>query len=207
MAKKKKENPVFNYRAVVGVFTHLGSIYAIFVSKKMEKGDRVLVNGTELVGTVRYIGEVSGVAGDFVGVELDKAEGNPIVTEEQMHFLKGAALNLGFEELAEANPRLVYGQITGFGRTGSLFACERAGVRPAEAGASVAVNAIAGFAVHIVLLATPAPVASWSCPSTWILTATRSRPLLSGSVFCSADPQLRVPTKARHFGGPFPVWT
>lgn len=32
---------------------------------------------------------------------LDGASGNPIVTEEQMHFLKGAALNLGFAALAE----------------------------------------------------------------------------------------------------------
>lgn len=32
---------------------------------------------------------------------LAKAEGNPVVTEEQMHFLKGAALNLGFEALAQ----------------------------------------------------------------------------------------------------------
>lgn len=32
---------------------------------------------------------------------LDTAEGNPIVTQEQMHFLKGAALNLGFESLAQ----------------------------------------------------------------------------------------------------------
>jgi HPt (histidine-containing phosphotransfer) domain-containing protein len=32
---------------------------------------------------------------------LDKAHGNPVVVEEQMHFLKGAALNLGFEALAQ----------------------------------------------------------------------------------------------------------
>lgn len=32
---------------------------------------------------------------------LEGAAGNPIVTEEQMHFLKGAALNLGFAGLAE----------------------------------------------------------------------------------------------------------
>lgn len=32
---------------------------------------------------------------------LDTAEGNPVVFEEQMHFLKGAALNLGFESLAQ----------------------------------------------------------------------------------------------------------
>ena len=32
---------------------------------------------------------------------LETAEGNPVVTEEQMHFLKGAALNLGFEHLAQ----------------------------------------------------------------------------------------------------------
>ena len=32
---------------------------------------------------------------------LAQAEGNPVVTEEQMHFLKGAALNLGFEALAQ----------------------------------------------------------------------------------------------------------
>lgn len=39
----------------------------------------------------------------------------------------------------------------GFALTGRFL--ERAGVRPAEAGASVAVNAIAGFAMHIALLA------------------------------------------------------
>lgn len=32
---------------------------------------------------------------------LERAAGNAVVTEEQMHFLKGAALNLGFEELAQ----------------------------------------------------------------------------------------------------------
>lgn len=31
---------------------------------------------------------------------LEGAHGNPIVTEEQMHFLKGASLNLGFSDLA-----------------------------------------------------------------------------------------------------------
>ncbi len=31
---------------------------------------------------------------------LEGATGNPIVTEEQMHFLKGASLNLGFADLA-----------------------------------------------------------------------------------------------------------
>ena len=34
-------------------------------------------------------------------VALEKCEGNPVVTEEQMHFLKGASLNLGFAELAQ----------------------------------------------------------------------------------------------------------
>lgn len=33
-------------------------------------------------------------------VALEKCEGNPVVTEEQMHFLKGASLNLGFADLA-----------------------------------------------------------------------------------------------------------
>ena len=33
--------------------------------------------------------------------QLEQSEGNPVVTEEQMHFLKGAALNLGFERLAQ----------------------------------------------------------------------------------------------------------
>lgn len=32
---------------------------------------------------------------------LEACEGNPVVTEEHMHFLKGAALNLGFETLAQ----------------------------------------------------------------------------------------------------------
>ncbi len=32
---------------------------------------------------------------------LAGAEGDPVVIEEQMHFLKGAALNLGFESLAQ----------------------------------------------------------------------------------------------------------
>ncbi|MBV7395291.1 Hpt domain-containing protein [Mameliella sediminis] len=32
---------------------------------------------------------------------LDASAGNPVVTEEQMHFLKGAALNIGFATLAE----------------------------------------------------------------------------------------------------------
>ncbi|WP_136443355.1 Hpt domain-containing protein [Pacificoceanicola onchidii] len=31
---------------------------------------------------------------------LDGAQGDPVVTEEQMHFLKGASLNLGFADLA-----------------------------------------------------------------------------------------------------------
>jgi HPt (histidine-containing phosphotransfer) domain-containing protein len=43
-----------------------------------------------------FLSEVEGAI-DLLG----RAEGNPIVTEEQMHFLKGAALNLGFEELAQ----------------------------------------------------------------------------------------------------------
>lgn len=34
-------------------------------------------------------------------VALEKSEGNPVVTEEQMHFLKGASLNLGFADLAQ----------------------------------------------------------------------------------------------------------
>lgn len=33
--------------------------------------------------------------------QLEASEGNPVVIEEQMHFLKGAALNLGFAKLAE----------------------------------------------------------------------------------------------------------
>lgn len=33
--------------------------------------------------------------------QLFDAEGNPVVTEDQMHFLKGAALNIGFRDLAE----------------------------------------------------------------------------------------------------------
>ena len=32
---------------------------------------------------------------------LESSDGNAVVVEEQMHFLKGAALNLGFEELAQ----------------------------------------------------------------------------------------------------------
>lgn len=32
---------------------------------------------------------------------LEACGGNPVVTEEQMHFLKGAALNIGFETLAK----------------------------------------------------------------------------------------------------------
>lgn len=32
---------------------------------------------------------------------LSEAAGNPTVVEEQLHFLKGAALNLGFEALAQ----------------------------------------------------------------------------------------------------------
>lgn len=32
---------------------------------------------------------------------LEAAAANPVVVEEQMHFLKGAALNLGFESLAQ----------------------------------------------------------------------------------------------------------
>lgn len=32
---------------------------------------------------------------------LESSEGNPVVTEEQMHFLKGASLNLGFALLAQ----------------------------------------------------------------------------------------------------------
>ena len=32
--------------------------------------------------------------------QLEDCAGNPVVTEEQMHFLKGAALNIGFETLA-----------------------------------------------------------------------------------------------------------
>ena len=32
---------------------------------------------------------------------LDEGQGNPVIVEEQMHFLKGAALNLGFESLAQ----------------------------------------------------------------------------------------------------------
>ncbi|MFZ7091022.1 Hpt domain-containing protein [Primorskyibacter sp. 2E233] len=32
---------------------------------------------------------------------LESAAGNPIVTEEQMHFLKGAALNLGFAAFSD----------------------------------------------------------------------------------------------------------
>jgi len=32
---------------------------------------------------------------------LETADGNPVVVAEQMHFLKGAALNLGFENLAQ----------------------------------------------------------------------------------------------------------
>lgn len=32
---------------------------------------------------------------------LSQADGNPQIIEEQMHFLKGAALNLGFESLAQ----------------------------------------------------------------------------------------------------------
>ena len=34
-------------------------------------------------------------------IALDAAGNNPILIEEQMHFLKGAALNLGFEALAQ----------------------------------------------------------------------------------------------------------
>ncbi|WP_323767824.1 Hpt domain-containing protein [Antarctobacter sp.] len=34
-------------------------------------------------------------------VLLESSEGNPVVTEEQMHFLKGASMNLGFETLAQ----------------------------------------------------------------------------------------------------------
>lgn len=33
--------------------------------------------------------------------QLESSEGNPVVTEEQMHFLKGASMNLGFETLAQ----------------------------------------------------------------------------------------------------------
>ncbi|MGP6088662.1 Hpt domain-containing protein [Antarctobacter jejuensis] len=33
-------------------------------------------------------------------VLLEGSAGNPVVVEEQMHFLKGAALNLGFQALA-----------------------------------------------------------------------------------------------------------
>lgn len=33
--------------------------------------------------------------------QLESSDGNPVIVEEQMHFLKGAALNLGFEELAQ----------------------------------------------------------------------------------------------------------
>ena len=43
-----------------------------------------------------FLSEVEGAIDLLAG-----AEGNPVVTEEQMHFLKGAALNLGFEELAQ----------------------------------------------------------------------------------------------------------
>ncbi|MBP0483294.1 Hpt domain-containing protein [Sagittula salina] len=32
---------------------------------------------------------------------LEAAAGNAVIVEEQMHFLKGAALNLGFEALAQ----------------------------------------------------------------------------------------------------------
>jgi HPt (histidine-containing phosphotransfer) domain-containing protein len=32
---------------------------------------------------------------------LEDADGNPVIVEEQMHFLKGAALNLGFDRLAQ----------------------------------------------------------------------------------------------------------
>ncbi|KUF09558.1 Hpt domain-containing protein [Pseudoponticoccus marisrubri] len=32
---------------------------------------------------------------------LEASNGNPVVIEEQMHFLKGAALNLGFRKLAQ----------------------------------------------------------------------------------------------------------
>ncbi len=34
-------------------------------------------------------------------VRLEGDAANPVVVEEQMHFLKGAALNLGFEALAQ----------------------------------------------------------------------------------------------------------
>lgn len=34
-------------------------------------------------------------------VQLEGDAGNPVVVEEQMHFLKGASLNLGFEALAQ----------------------------------------------------------------------------------------------------------
>lgn len=33
--------------------------------------------------------------------QLEAGAGNPVVTEEQMHFLKGAALNIGFATLAQ----------------------------------------------------------------------------------------------------------
>lgn len=33
--------------------------------------------------------------------QLESCSGNPVVTEEQMHFLKGAALNIGFATLAQ----------------------------------------------------------------------------------------------------------
>ncbi|CUH79607.1 Hpt domain-containing protein [Tropicibacter naphthalenivorans] len=43
-----------------------------------------------------FLSEVEGAIAAF-----EAAEGNPVVAEEQLHFLKGAALNLGFETLAQ----------------------------------------------------------------------------------------------------------
>jgi HPt (histidine-containing phosphotransfer) domain-containing protein len=60
----------------------------------------------ELVGEIgaEDFGEVADLFLDEVEMAIVQLEGcaaDPVVTEEQMHFLKGAALNLGFATLAE----------------------------------------------------------------------------------------------------------
>ncbi|MFW2542858.1 Hpt domain-containing protein [Primorskyibacter sp. 2E107] len=65
-------------------------------------------------------------------VLLESAAGNPIVTEEQMHFLKGAALNLGFSDLADVCQRGEKAAATGdahavpFGAVRTIFENSRA---------------------------------------------------------------------------------
>ena len=43
-----------------------------------------------------FLDEVEGAIATFEGASTD-----PVIVEEQMHFLKGASLNLGFESLAQ----------------------------------------------------------------------------------------------------------